>query len=57
MIFWNIASMKSLYHYRYDYGTFPVIIDIEQVLLMDNFESLFQICGHTIRQLSTEDNK
>jgi len=21
MIFWNIASMNSLYHYRYDYGT------------------------------------
>jgi len=32
-------------------------LDIDQVLLLDTFESLFQICGRTIRQLSTEDNK
>jgi WD40 repeat protein len=57
MIFWNISNLKSLYHFRFDFGTFILMLDIEHVLLVDSFEYLFLLSDKTVRQIDTEDNK
>lgn len=57
MIFWNINNLKSLYHFRFDFGKASTNLDIDHVLLVDSFEYLFLLSDKTIRQLNTEDNK
>lgn len=53
MIFWNLSSFKSLYHFRYDFGKLGFIVDIEHVLLVDSFEYLFLLSDKTVRQIGT----